>query len=89
MSYELLLLIVITVGFTVRALWASAALHRHAGWLVAAWQGPSRRPAGRARFWSVRQALSGRSVTRMALISGLPLVATNRTLSTPSVTVTV
>jgi hypothetical protein len=40
MNYELLLLIVITVGLVLRALWASAVLHRHVGWLVAAsWTG--------------------------------------------------
>ncbi|MFI5706475.1 hypothetical protein [Kribbella sp. NPDC051620] len=40
MNYELLLLVVITVGLTVRALWASAVLHRHVGWLVAvSWTG--------------------------------------------------
>lgn len=40
MDFELLLLIVITVGLTVRALWASAVLHRHVGWLVAvSWAG--------------------------------------------------
>ncbi len=40
MSYELLLLIVISVGLTLRALWASAVLRRHVGWLVAvSWTG--------------------------------------------------
>ncbi|WP_433164401.1 hypothetical protein [Kribbella sp. CA-247076] len=40
MDFELLLLIVLTVGFSVRALWASAVLHRHVGWLVAgSWTG--------------------------------------------------
>jgi hypothetical protein len=40
MSWTLLLLIVITVGLAVRALWASAVLHRHVGWLVAmSWTG--------------------------------------------------
>jgi hypothetical protein len=36
MNFEVLLLIVVTVGLTLRALWASAVLHRHVGWLVAA-----------------------------------------------------
>lgn len=40
MGIELLLLIVITAGLILRALWASAVLHRHVGWLVAvAWTG--------------------------------------------------
>lgn len=40
MDFELLLLIGITAGLTLRALWASAVLHRHVGWLVAAaWTG--------------------------------------------------
>jgi hypothetical protein len=40
MDFELLLLIVITGSLIVRALWASAVLHRHVGWLVAAgWTG--------------------------------------------------
>jgi hypothetical protein len=40
MDFELLLLIVITGGLTVRALWVSAVLHRHVGWLVAvSWTG--------------------------------------------------
>ncbi|GAA1580952.1 hypothetical protein GCM10009804_41940 [Kribbella hippodromi] len=36
MDFELLLLIVIAVGLVLRALWASAVLHRHVGWLIAA-----------------------------------------------------
>ncbi|TDD19065.1 hypothetical protein E1218_24685 [Kribbella turkmenica] len=40
MNFELLLLIVITVGLALRALWASAVLRRHVGWLVAgSWTG--------------------------------------------------
>jgi hypothetical protein len=40
MDFELLLLIVITVGLTVRALWASAVRRRHVGWLAAgSWTG--------------------------------------------------
>ncbi|GAB3811733.1 hypothetical protein [Kribbella italica] len=40
MNFELVLLVVITVGLTSRALWASAVLRRHVGWLVAAsWTG--------------------------------------------------